>query len=714
MTSERDGGLLSPAELAVNPRVLSRLLRVLGERRFAVADITALVRCDPSLTLQVLSATSGRDALEGIFSLQACVDDVGSEVLEALVVRQAVRGLADRPDVGPHGALHEIWRRSLLCATTAEALAERAGQPADAAYVAGLLHAIGKLALLGQRTDYAATLAAARSELELLGMERGAPYRPHDVVGAALVTGCAQPVFLADAVGLQRERVELLIDAPFLVRVVAVASRLLDEGPTQPVCSDGTLLLGLHERAVARALDDAQEAAPGNPGGVDLARRIAPEWPEPGEAAAPAPAAAPKDGGWGDVTRSLGQSGLRAALRQALVTAQGQGEALRRTRNLSGLLLGLDRQVVFLASAEDRALKGVPLEQDPPQLQELFVPLATSRSLLATAARERRPVHAFGSALEEGGAAVDRVVARLLGSQGLLCIPLSSGSGISGVVAAALDAPWDERRAEEESTLSVLSMAAADAVAQAVQRQREEERTRAELTAQFRAMGKRVVHEAGNPLAIVKNYLRVLATKAGESGQFREELAILNEELDRIARIVQRMGDPFVAEADGAGALDLNALVREVVTLCNETLFAGRGIEVQQQLDPALPLLRSEPGAVKQVVLNLMTNAAEAMPQGGRLMLLTSDSVNLDGELFVLLQVTDTGPGVAPEVLQRMFQSGVSTKGDGHEGIGLAVSESIVRRLGGRILCRSSAGRGTIFGVLLPRRPVQNDAEASS
>jgi signal transduction histidine kinase len=715
MTSERDGGLLSPAELAVNPRVLSRLLRVLGERRLAPGEIAALIRCDPSLTLQVLLAASARDALEATFSLQACIDDVGSEVLEALVVRQAVRGLAERPDVGPQGALHEVWRRSLLCAMTAEALAERAGQPADAAYVAGLLHAIGKLALLGQRTDYAATLAAARGELELLGMERSASYRPHDVVGAALVAGCAQPVFLADAVGLQRERVELLVDAPFLVRVVAIAGRLLDDGPAQQVCSDGTLLLGLHERAVARALDDAQEAAPGNPGGVDLARRIAPAWSEPGEPArAGLSADGLKNGGWADVTRSLGQSGLRAALRQALATAHGQGEALRRTRNLSRLLLGLDRQVVFLASAEDRALKGMPLERDPPQVRELFVPLASSRSLLATAARERRPVHAFGAALEEGGAAVDRVVARLLGGQGLLCIPLSSGSGISGVVAAALDAPWDERRAEEESTLSVLSMAAADAVAQAVHRQREEERTRAELTAQFRAMGKRVVHEAGNPLAIVKNYLRVLANKAGESGQFREELAILNEELDRIARIVQRMGDPFVAEVDGAGPLDLNALVREVVTLCNETLFAGRGIEVQQQLDPALPLLRSEPGAVKQVVLNLMTNAAEAMPQGGRLMLLTSDSVNLDGELFVLLQVTDTGQGVAPEVLQRMFQSGVSTKGDGHEGIGLAVSESIVRRLGGRILCRSSAGRGTIFGVLLPRRPVQPETGVST
>jgi signal transduction histidine kinase len=522
-------------------------------------------------------------------------------------------------------------------------------------------------------------------------------------------------VFLADAVGLQRERVEQLIDAPFLVRVVAIASRLLDEGASTAVCVDGTLLLGVHERAVARALDDASDVAGRNAGGVDLARSVAPARPEPGGPLAVASASDAASGrGWGEVTHSLGQSGLRAALRQALATAPGQSEALRRTRNLSGLLLGLDRQFVFVVSAEQRALNGVPLGHDPAQVRELHIPLATSRSLLATAARERRPAHAFGAALEEGGAAVDRVVARLLGAQGLLCIPLSSGSGISGVVAAALDAPWDEQDASAAATLSVLTMAAADAVAQTAQRGREEERMRAEVTAQFRAVGKRVVHEAGNPLAIVKNYLQVLANKAAQSGQFREELAILNEELDRIARIVQRMGDPFVAEGDGAGALDLNALVREVVTLCNETLFAGRGIEVQQQLDPGLPLLRSEPGAVKQVVLNLMTNGAEAMPQGGRLMLLTSDSVNLDGELFVLLQVTDTGPGVAPEVLQRLFLHGVSTKGEGHEGIGLTVSEGIVRRLGGRILCRSSPGRGTIFGVLLPRKPVLGGAGQSA
>ena len=699
--------MLSPAELPVNPRVLGRLLRVLGNRRAPAGEIAGLVRCDPVLTLQLLT-TGARDGSghEEAFSLQGYVDWVGASALDALALRQAVRALGQRPDVTPRSPLSEVWRRSLLCGLTAEALAERAGQPVEEAYVAGLLHSVGKLAALCAPDEYAAMLVSARSEQP----PRGADGMPHEVLGAELVASCARPAFLADAVRLQRERTELLTDAPFIVRVVAVASRLVDEGATAPLCSDGALLLGLHERAVARALDDAMEAAQRNPGGVDLSRGVLPAWPESGEPPAAGAPGGSESSTWGPVTQAVGESGLRAAVRHAMSSVQGQTAALRRARHLASLLMGFERQMVFLASAEDRTLRAVPLEGDQAKARELVIPLASSRSMLATAARERRPVHAFGAALERGAAAVDRVLARMLGSQGLLCLPLSSGNGVSGVVAFGLDAAWDEQRAMEDGTLSVLTASAADAVALAAHRSREEERTRNELTAQFRAMGKRVVHEAGNPLSIVKNYLQVLANKAGGGGPFRDELAIINEELDRIARIVQRMGEPFAAEGESAGPLDLNALVREVVTLCNETLFAGRGIEVQQQLDPALPLLRSDPGTVKQVVLNLMTNAAEAMSEGGRLMLLTADNVNLDGELFVLLQVTDTGPGVAPDVLQRLFQPGVTSKGDGHEGIGLAVSESIMRRLGGRILCRSSPGRGTIFGVLLPRRSANDTA----
>src|SRR6185295_2897656 len=238
----------------------------------------------------------------------------------------------------------------------------------------------------------------------------------------------------------------------------------------------------------------------------------------------------------------------------------------------------------------------------------------------------------------------------------------------------------------------------------------QQEVMRAGLASQFQALGRRVVHEAGNPLSIVKNYLKVLGNKLVDTGQFREELGILNEEMDRIARIVQRMGEPLSVESIGPSRLDLNAAVREVMTLCNDTLLAGRNIEVQQQLDPQIPILDGDPGGVKQVVLNLLTNAVEAMAAGGRLTLITADNVSLGGELFVLLQIADTGSGIGPDVMQRLFQPGASNKGDGHQGIGFAVSESILRGLGGRILCRSSVGRGTIFIVLLPRRVAVEDS----
>jgi signal transduction histidine kinase len=292
----------------------------------------------------------------------------------------------------------------------------------------------------------------------------------------------------------------------------------------------------------------------------------------------------------------------------------------------------------------------------------------------------------------------------MLGSDGLLCLPLLVGDRLQGVAVFGLATAWREDETTESALLARLAASAGAAVVQAEQARQQQDRLRNALTAQFQALGKRVVHEANNPLTVVKNYLAVLGNKLGDPSRYREELGILNEELDRIARIVQRMGVPLAAESAEAARIDLNATVREVLMLSGETLTAGRGIEVQQQLDPQVPALQGDPVGLKQVILNLLNNAVEAMPGGGRLTMATADNVNLGGEPFVLLQVTDTGKGIPPESMRRLFQPGFTTKGEGHEGIGLSVSESIVRALGGRILCRSHEGRGTIFIVMLPRR----------
>jgi signal transduction histidine kinase len=686
------GERLGVAELPANPRVTVRLLRALEGRRASAGEIASLVLCDPAVTLQLLlAAGAGPGVRNGALSIESCVADIGHEVLDVAAFRHATREFSERVSGSRNFGVGDLWRRALVCAESAADLARHCAQSPEAAYIAGLLHEIGNLALLTRRVTSTTINMTA------------------EAAGAELVARCSAPAFLSEAVRLHRERPEALGDAPFLIRVVNVASRLCAEGATEAACRQGKDLLGLHERAVEQIYEDALEAARDNPGGVDFLAGSAPadegvdsdlpggQW----QSSLP-PSKASTD--WDELRRGVGDLGLRAVMGRAMTAATTEEEALLRTRRLAGMLLGLDRHYFFLASAQDKALVGTPIERDSRQLEELRVALATSASLLAVAARERRSVHAFGSALKSGGAAVDRIVARMLGAEGLLCVPMSSANGVSGVIAFAIDSAWDDQHSEEGRILSALAGSAAEAVAGAMHERLQRDRARVELTAQFRALGKRVVHETGNPLSIVKNYLRVLADKAGDGGQFREELAILNEELDRIARIMQRMGEPLDTEFDGGVPVDLNALVREVITLCNDTLFGGRGIELSQQLDPHVPLLQGDAGALKQVVLNLLSNAAEAMPNGGRLTVVSADNVNLDGELFVLLQVTDSGGGIQPEILQRLFQPGTSTKGDGHEGIGLAVSDSIVRRMGGRILCRSSLGRGTIFVVLLPRK----------
>jgi signal transduction histidine kinase len=511
------------------------------------------------------------------------------------------------------------------------------------------------------------------------------------------------PPFVADALRLRKEPVEVLADAPLVVRVLKVALALADGGAAESAHALGKQLLGLDQQEIARAAAAARQL----PVGLDAVHEtdasdlLAGTWdavrPEGGAASAPRDA-------WADLGEAVGEVAFRQILYQALAAAGNGPAALERLRRAWRLLTRLEQHFFFLAEGQGGHLIGTPLSGDSPELAELRVRPESSRSLMAQAAREKRIAHAFGAAVTARGSALDRVLARMLGTEGLLCLPLLVGERLQGVAVFGLAAAWSEDERAESALLARLAASAGAAVVQAEQARQQQERLRNALTAQFQALGKRVVHEASNPLSVVKNYLAVLGNKLGDTSRYREELGILNEELDRVARIVQRMGVPLTADSSEAARIDLNATVREVLALTGETLTAGRSIEVQQQLDPQVPLLQGDPVGLKQVILNLLNNAVEAMPGGGRLTMATADNVNLGGDPFVLLQVTDTGKGIPPESMRRLFQPGFTTKGEGHEGIGLSVSESILRAVGGRILCRSHEGRGTIFIVMLPRR----------
>lgn len=214
-----------------------------------------------------------------------------------------------------------------------------------------------------------------------------------------------------------------------------------------------------------------------------------------------------------------------------------------------------------------------------------------------------------------------------------------------------------------------------------------------------------LAHEVKNPLSTMLINLGLLRedleAAPGNPERILKRVGLLEREVKRLDQLVQS----FLRLARGFDLAprptDLNALLRELVEFV-EPEARRQGVAIRASLEESLPSIRVDRGLLRQAVLNLLVNARQAMPRGGDLLLRTF----LDGACAVI-EVTDTGSGMSPEVLARCFDAYFSTK-KGGTGLGLSMTRRIVEEHGGSIEVWSEVGRGTRFTVRLPvegRRP---------
>jgi signal transduction histidine kinase len=208
-----------------------------------------------------------------------------------------------------------------------------------------------------------------------------------------------------------------------------------------------------------------------------------------------------------------------------------------------------------------------------------------------------------------------------------------------------------------------------------------------------------VLHEVSNPLTIVRNSLYVLAAKVGE--QAAEELRVLREETERASRILQRLAEPEEPLAESG--FDLNKTIRDLARVLDEALCRPHGLGLSLNLQEGLAPLTKGRDAIRQIVLNLVRNAAEALGERGHISVTTQDGINLHGRLYVEIAVADDGPGFPEELRARLFQPVTSAKGEGHAGLGLSIVKNLVDELGGLVSCRPNLEGGTVFLILLPQ-----------
>lgn len=299
-------------------------------------------------------------------------------------------------------------------------------------------------------------------------------------------------------------------------------------------------------------------------------------------------------------------------------------------------------------------------------------------------------------------------------TRSILCVPLQTKGQTIGAIEAMNkeSGPFDE---EDLKLLTSLAAPAATAIENAQlyealrQGMRRLEETQAQLvqSAKLAAVGELaagVAHEINNPLTSILGFTRLLLEDLHPDHEMRADLETVNREAARARQIVRglldfaRAGDPVLAP------VDLNALVEEAVMLaCTRSVLAK--ISLEKDLSP-LPPMMLDVNQIKQVLVNLLNNAVQAMPNGGRLTVTTRLTERKVDEVYrqmAAVYVSDTGLGILSENLGRVFDPFFTTKEVGQgTGLGLSVSYSIVEKHNGRIEVESVPEEGSTFIVLLP------------
>jgi signal transduction histidine kinase len=207
-----------------------------------------------------------------------------------------------------------------------------------------------------------------------------------------------------------------------------------------------------------------------------------------------------------------------------------------------------------------------------------------------------------------------------------------------------------------------------------------------------------LAHEIGTPLSSVSGHLQLALLQRDLPPGLRDRLEVASREIARIGRIVRDYLDSTRSLEPEQTPTSLGKVLAEAVDVTRSGDGDRRAIEVRLQDDP--PDFVTDPGLLRQIVINLLTNAQDAVERGGQVAL-GAAALGED----VLITVTDTGAGIGAEDLRRIFEPFYTTKGRGKgTGLGLAICRELVAALGGSIAVESVPGQGSTFTVRLPRR----------
>jgi signal transduction histidine kinase len=331
--------------------------------------------------------------------------------------------------------------------------------------------------------------------------------------------------------------------------------------------------------------------------------------------------------------------------------------------------------------------------------------LSTEESLLGIVVRRKKPIQIEDVRVSTTYQHVE--VARLEGLVALLGVPLLFAGEAIGALSVYTGQPYSFSN-DEIRILSALAELSAIAIQKARLYERvvdvEEQLRLNEKLAALGLLAAEVAHEIRNPLTVIKLLYHSLDLKFPEGDPRGKDARMIGEKIEHLNRIVEQILDFARTTEPRMAPVNLNELIDEMGLLVRHKL-KHQNVQLERRLEPALPPVMGDAPQLEQAFLNLILNAAQAMPGGGTLTI-TSRSLSAPRHAgrptHVAVEFQDTGPGMTGEQRRRAFTSVLGTTKATGTGLGLAIVGRVVETHHGKVKIKSPPGGGATITILLP------------
>ncbi|MHB1676348.1 MAG: HDOD domain-containing protein [Sulfuriferula sp.] len=686
------------------PHILLRVLDMCNNDDASLQAIAEIISKDAALSSKVLGAsnTAQFSRQNKFVSFEQNLTLLGLDMVKTIVISSSFYQVFNNLNITPGFDLKVFWGRSLTTAFLSKLIAKEISYPhPEEAYLTGLMLNIGQLVLWSNfPKQYAALLSDKGDDIQLMARESEKLGNNHCEVGASLVNTWNLNSFMADAVLYHHMPQDKVADAHPLIQITHVANSLaLIAANEAEHAAAGEQLLGITPANFQRIIENASVLA------SNVALSLGIEIDTTTQASDTQPEKSDHD--------NMRQQKMQLAMELRDIVLIGRNplgagiagsldDTLSSIQRTVQILFGFQNLVFFLPDRQGRALQGKCLSGHGMLLNEMSIPLNKDNSIITDAFLSRVPNSSFAPGEKHIPSILDEQVIRLMETEGFYCQPLFTQNATVGILLFGISLSQLASIKKQQKLVSMFAQQSAQALTLLNAFDEHETRIKSEAMASARTHAQQIAHEANNPLSIIKNYIQLLGVKLSKEDHAQDDLKIIQEEINRVSRIFQSVTLSANDTASLAIELNVNDVIRDLCKISFEALFSQHQVAVETQFDPTLPIIVSNKDKLIQVLINLMKNAAEAMPNGGKLLITTRGNNLHYGSEYIEIFLKDNGPGIPHEVMENLFKPVASSKGMKRAGLGLSIVKTLVDELQGKIFCQSNKISGTVFQILLP------------